>query len=146
VIRYEERFPNRRAWTIFAGCVIALWSVIALTEAGPLGATILVGMLTLIAGAAMWSTGFYGNIRLTDDELRAGRAQIPLRELDPTGVSRPGDVVRGKLVGGAYAPTLGWTVLGLRRSSGEVIRVQTRNPDALRAALEAVLSTAHRTG
>lgn len=141
MIRYQERTPSRRAWLVLLGlCAagllgFAVWERASLPMTAPI-----VAVLGGVAAITMWSTGRYGNIRLTDDELRVGRARIPLAELHPWGVSRPGEQIQGRLVGGAYASTLGTHVIGLTKQDGEKVLVQSKDPEALRAALEAALT------
>ena len=75
VIRYQERSPSRRAWLILLGLCAAAWIGLFLVDtSSPWMPTTIVGMLAVIAAIAMWSTGRYGNITLTDTVLRVGRA------------------------------------------------------------------------
>lgn len=144
--QYEERSPSRRAWLTLLGLCAVVWlGLLAFDPGFVLEASIIVVMLGGIGAITMWSTGRYGNIRLTDDELRVGRARIPLAELHPWGVTEPGQEVRGKIVGGAYGSTLGSRVVGLTRRDGTHVLVQSKAPDALRAALEVAL-TPYRAG
>ncbi|GAA3819973.1 DUF3093 family protein [Cellulomonas soli] len=144
--RYEERSPSRRAWLTLLGACAVVWLALLVLDPGfVLEASIIVAILGGVGAVTMWSTGRYGNIRLTDSELRVGRASIPLTELHPWGVTEPGREVHGKLVGGAYGSTLGSQVVGLTRRDGTHVLVRSTAPDALRAALEAAL-TPYRAG
>jgi len=138
--RYQERSPSRRAWLILAAICVVGWSALAIADGSWVFATSLVVMLGGIAAIAMWSTGRYGNITLTDSELRVGRARIPLADIHPWGVSQEGDTMSGKIVGGAYAQTLGTAVIGLSMRRGQNVLVQSKDPAALRAALEQALT------
>jgi hypothetical protein len=140
MVRYEERSPSRRAWLVLLGICVAAWAALAVADGGWVFATILVGMLGLIAAITMWSTGVYGNIRLTDTTLRVGRTTVQLADLYPWGVSQPGEKVEGKIVGGAFGSTLGSRVIGLTPREGRPMLVQSKDPDALRAALEKALA------
>ncbi|MDM7830646.1 DUF3093 family protein [Cellulomonas edaphi] len=141
MIRYQERSPGRRAWLVLLGACAVGWAALALAGGGWVLASVLVGMLGSIAALTMWSTGRYGNITLTDVELRAGRARIPLADIQPWGVSREGDSMGGRLVGGAYVQTIGTAVVGLTMRTGENLLVQSRDPAALRAALDDAMAT-----
>ncbi|MBD8059561.1 DUF3093 family protein [Cellulomonas sp. JH27-2] len=138
MIRYQERSPSRRSWLVLLTICVVAWVGLALKSW--VLATILVGMLGGIAAITMWSTGFYGNIRLTDSDLRVGRARIKLADLYPWGVSQPGEKIEGRIIGGAYGSTLGSHVIGLSPRQGAPMLVQTKDPDALRAALEKALA------
>lgn len=139
--RYKERSPSRRAWLILLGVCVTVWTILLLlADLNPAFPTILVTMIGVIAALTMWSVGFFGNITLTETHLRAGRARIALADLHPWGVSRPQDKPQGKLVGGAWDVAMGMKVLGLTKRDGTQILVQTKNPDALRAALDTALT------
>ena len=137
VTRYTERSPGRRAWTLLLGVCLVAWVGfwIAVGRDTWVFPTIMVGMLGGIAALTMGSTGRYGNITLTEEVLRVGRDQVALAALDPDGVSAPGERAQGKLLGGAYAPTLGRGVVGVRLRDGNTRLVATTSPDAFRAAL-----------
>lgn len=139
--RYQERSPSRRAWLVLLAVCTAAWLALAFSRGRAFAmATSIVGMLGVIAALTMWSTGRYGNIRLTDEELRVGRARLRLADLHPWGVSEAGERVQGRLVGGAYASTMGTHVIGLTKRTGDTVLVQTKDPEALRAALESAMA------
>ncbi|WP_019135431.1 hypothetical protein [Cellulomonas massiliensis] len=141
MVRYAERSPKRRTWLVFLGVCVVAWVGFLVADGGnPAFGTILVGMLGGITALAMWSTGVYGNVTLTETELRSGRARIPLADVQPWGVAPKGAPPVGRLVGGAFAETMGKGVLGLTLRSGEQVLVQTSDPDALRTALETALA------
>lgn len=138
--RYQERSPSPRAWLVWAGLTVAAWAAFVVNDASSwLAAAGVVGMVAAIAALAMWSTGRYGNITLTDSVLRVGRVTIRLEDVHPWGVSEPGDRTGGRIVGGGYAQTMGTQLVGLTMRDGTRSLVQSRNPDALRTALDAAL-------
>jgi len=140
VIRYQERSPSPRAWLVFAVIVVVAWVALFLVDTSTIWlATSIVGMLAVIAAITMWSTGRYGNITLTDSLLRVGRARVQLSDLHPYGVSEPGETLGGKIIGGAYAQAMGTGVIGLTMRDGTRSLVQTKDPDAFRAALNEAL-------
>ena len=140
MIRYQERSPSRRAWLILLGiCVVAWLGLFLVDTSSPWMPTSIVGMLGVIAAITMWSTGRYGNITLTDTELRVGRARVPIADINPWGVSKPGEALAGKIIGGAYAQAMGTHVVGLTMRDGQTKLVQAKDPEALRAALEEAL-------
>lgn len=144
--RYAERSPGRRAWTVLLVLAVVAWTAMLLGAGGnPAPGTILTLMLGGIAALTMWSIGFYGNVTLTDEELRAGRARVRLADVQPWGVSQEGERPSGRLVGGAFASSLDRATLGLTMRTGQQIQVQTNDPAALRAALEDALEP-FRTG
>ena len=146
VTRYAERSPSRRAWLVLLVLAAVAWAAMVLGADGNLApATIITLMIGGIAALTMWSVGFYGNVTLTADELRAGRARVRLQDVQPWGVSQEGETPGGRLLGGAFASSLDRATLGLTLRSGEQVRVQTRDPAALRAALESALEP-FRTG
>ncbi|WP_028046082.1 DUF3093 family protein [Cellulomonas sp. URHE0023] len=140
MVRYEERSPTRRSWLILLVVCVVGWVGLSFGEGGWVIATILVGIVGGIAAITMWSTGLYGNIRLTDSELRVGRSRVPLADLYPWGVPENAEQGRAPLAGGALAPTLGANIMELHRRNGTRFRVQSKNPDALRAALDEALT------
>lgn len=140
MIRYQERSPSRRAWLILLGiCVVAWLGLFLVDTSSPWMPTTIVGMLGVIAAITLWSTGRYGNITLTDTLLRVGRARVPLADIHPWGVSKPGEALSGKIIGGAYAQAMGTHVVGLTMRDGQTKLVQAKDPEALRAALEEAL-------
>jgi hypothetical protein len=142
VIRYQEKRPTPRTWAVFLAVCLTAWLVMWIADDRRwVFPTLLVGMLGGIAGLTLWSTGRYGNITLTDSELRVGRDRIPLGEIDPASVTGPGGASpSAPVVGGAYAPTLGDGTIGLVRRDGRPAQIPARDPEALAAALRAALS------
>lgn len=142
VLIYEEKQISSRAWLILAAVSLISWVVLWLSKdrETALLPTSLVGMLGGITALTLYSIGRYGDIRLTDRELRSGRDRFPLSDLVPGSVSGPGEPVRGKLVGGAYAPTLGTSVVGILHRDGRQLIVQIKDPEALRAKLSQALA------
>ncbi len=146
---YAETVLSRRSWGILVVIVAVVeLGVLLYARAAPDTFTWWVllpfGIIGAIAALTMWSVGFYGNIRLTQTHLRVGRKRLALSELDPWSVSGPGEPVRGQVVGGAYAPTLGTRVVGVEDRLGRQLIVQTKDPAALRTALEAALEPYRR--
>lgn len=139
---YLERTPGARAWRVLLGlCAVGwvgLW--IAVDRDTWVLPTIIVCMLGGITALTMWSSGRYGNITVSPDGLQVGRHGVALADLDPDGVSAPGERVQGTLLGGAYAPTLGRSVVGVRRRDGGMLLVATKAPDSFRAALLGALA------
>lgn len=141
MIRYQERSPSRRAWLVLLGICVVAWLGLFLADTSSAWMpTSIVGMLGVIAALTMWSTGRYGNITLTDTLLRVGRARVPLADIHPWGVSKPGEALSGKIIGGAYAQAMGTHVVGLTMRDGQTKLVQAKDPEALRAALEQALT------
>lgn len=141
MVLYAERSPKPRTWLIFLAFCVAVWVALTVADGGnPAFASIIVPMLGGITALAMWSTGFYGNVTLTEAELRAGRTRLPLADLSPGGVSPEGEPPVGRLLGGAYAASMDRETLGLLLRTGERVRVQAKDPVALRAALNEALA------
>jgi hypothetical protein len=142
VIRYQEKRPTPRTWAVFLAVCATAWLVMWFADDRQwVFPTLLVGMLGGIAGLTLWSTGRYGNVTLTDSELRVGRDRIPLAEIVPASVTGPGEVSPDTpLAGGAYLPVLGTSTIGLVRRDGRPAQIQSRDPEALAAALRSALS------
>lgn len=136
---YAERSPSRRAWLVLLVLLVALYGGITIATGDPGPGLPVVLILGAVVALAMWSTGFYGNVTLTPDELRAGRARVALADVHPWGVSPEGERPQGRLVGGAFASSMDRARLGLTLRSGERIVIQTTDPRALRTALERAL-------
>ncbi|GII98761.1 hypothetical protein CLV28_0529 [Sediminihabitans luteus] len=122
-------------------------------------------MVALVVGPivllTVWSTRRYEKVVVDRAGLTAGRERFPASAIDPVvvdhvaahGMLAPGQllpdgstVTDGRLVGGAYAPTVGAGVLRLRLTDGTWIRVQCSAPPRVVAALQACLAggDAHR--
>lgn len=145
MIRYEERASRRRSTLTLVVVCAVLWAGLALTDAGPGFATIVVSIVAVLGAVLVWSVGRYSNIRVTDSELRVGRLKVRLADLYP-GVSQPGEIVEGKLAGGQWGATASTAhprIVALTRRDGQRIIVSTKDPDAFRAALDAVLAEHH---
>lgn len=143
--RYTERSPSPRAWIALLVVCVVLYVGVTVLAGGNLAPGIpLVAIVGAVSALTMWSIGRYGDVTLTDDELRAGRARIRIADIDPWGVSPAGEQPQGKLVGGAFASSMNKATIGLTLRTGERVRVQTDDPAALRAALEHALEP-HRT-
>lgn len=145
MIRYEERASRRRSTLTLVVVCAVLWVGLALTDAGPGFATIVVNIVAVMGAVLVWSVGRYTNIRVTDSELRVGRLKVRLADLYP-GVSQPGEVVEGKLAGGQWGATASTAhprIVALTRRDGQRVIVSTKDPDAFRAALDAVLAEHH---
>lgn len=144
MVRYREKRPKPRTWAGYAGICLTAWLVMWLADDRQwVFPTLLVGMLGGIAGLTLWSTGRYGNILLTDTELRVGRDRIALADVLPGSVTGPGEgpVPSGPLAGGAYLPTLGDGAIGMVRRDGRPVTVAAQDPKALATALRAALSS-----
>ena len=140
MIRYEERFPSRRAWLVLLGiCVVAWLGLYLLDRSATWLSTPVILVLGGIAALTLYSTGRYGNIALTESVLRVGRGRVQLADIHPWGVSKPGDKLAGKFIGGAYAQTMGTHVIGLTLRDGTRVLVESKNPEALRTALNEAL-------
>lgn len=139
---YEEKQITRRAWLILLMLCVLVWAGLMISSGGdaPVWAAFVIAIPGTIAALTLYSIGRYGNVRLTERELRSGRDRFALSDLVPGSVSGPGEPVRGKLVGGAYAPTLGTSVVGVLHRDGRQLVIQTKNPDALRAGLSQALA------
>lgn len=126
------------------GCWLAATLALWATDPDGVGAlavaAAITGMVAGIAALTMWSVGRYGNITLTAHQLRVGRDRIPLEQLNPWSVSGLGAQVQGRLAGGAYAPVLGSGTVGVVRRDGQAVVVATKDPEALRQALENALA------
>ncbi|QDW62541.1 hypothetical protein [Oerskovia sp. KBS0722] len=111
----------------------------------------IVGFFVLLT---VFSTRRYQKIVVDHTGLRAGRDHFPAVTIDPSVVAHVAahgplhegerlpdgtTVVGGKLVGGAYAPTLGAGILLLRLTDGSWVRVQCSKPQQVVAALQVCL-------
>ncbi|NYD87002.1 hypothetical protein [Cellulomonas oligotrophica] len=132
---------SARAWWILLGiCAAACAATIAATPGHPVDVASVPLIPGVIAAITMWSVGLYGNITLTDDTLRVGRHRLRVTDMHPYGVVPVGERVDGQIMGGAYGSTLGTNIVGIQRHDGTTALVETRDPDALRAALQQVLA------
>lgn len=141
MVRYVERSPRPVAWVLLLATSTVFWVAMVSTDDIPLGvATVMVGTLTVVAGAMMWRDGRSSTIRLTDDHLQVGRALVPVSALHPWGVCPPGILVDGPILGADADGPLGSGVLTLIRRDGGAVLVQTRNATGLGAALDTLLA------
>ncbi|MEP7763037.1 hypothetical protein [Sanguibacter sp. 25GB23B1] len=139
--RYVERSPRPGAWLLLLATSTVFWAAMVSTDDDALvTATVMVGLLTVVAGAMMWRDGRLSTIRLTDDSLDVGRTRVPVSELHPWGVCPPGILVDGPILGADADGPLGTGVLTLVRRDGGAVLVQTRNASELSAALDTVLA------
>ncbi|GIG20767.1 hypothetical protein Cch01nite_14910 [Cellulomonas chitinilytica] len=136
--RYSEG-SSSRAWWILLGVCAAAWTW--MTVAGDwVVATLLVGILGGVIAVAMWSTTYYSTTRLTGTALRAGSKRIRLADLDPSGVSAPGDPVKGKLFGAGWGAVRSPSAIRVTPRGQKPVWVQAKDPAALHAALVSAVS------
>jgi hypothetical protein len=132
-LTYEEG-SGRRAWWILLGVCVAAW--VGLGVAGDwVVSTLLVGILGGVVAVAMWSTTYYSTTRLTRTTLRAGSKRVRLADLDPSGITPPGDRVGGKLFGAGWGAISSPSAIRVTPRGGKPFWVQAKDPAALHAAL-----------
>jgi len=126
--------------------------------------SVIAGMIFGVWLLTLWSINRYGDVTVTRDSLRVGRENLPIASLDPDWVrmlaskaspqllervTTAGGVPEiaeaelrkldsGRLVGGAYASTLGTDTVTLRLRAGGRVAV----PSGDRAGLLSALLTA----
>jgi len=132
-LTYEEG-AGRRAWWILLGVCLVAW--LGLGVAGDfVVATLLVVILGGVVAVAMWSTTYYSTTRLTRTTLRAGSKKVRLADLDPSGITPPGDRVAGKLFGAGWGAVSSPTAIRVTPRGRKPFWVQAKDPEALHAAL-----------
>lgn len=148
VVRYEEGRVSGRAWMVLAIVCLLAWLAMTVAFPGPsslIVATVLVGMLGAIAVLSVAAVGFFGIVRVSDVDLRVGRKRFVLADLEPGSVRGPGQVLSAAFADGSDSFALGNAAVGLRRRDGRPVVIVTKDPAALRAALEQALGVIGET-
>lgn len=98
--------------------------------------------LSVLAGRRVWS------VEIDEDDLRVGQDRLALNAIDAAhlqAMADGGDVggaeTGAQVLGGGWSVPKGRVGLALRRTDGASLLVPTRDPDSLRRALLARLST-----
>jgi hypothetical protein len=144
MVRYHERALSIRARVILLVVFAGLWLWLASAASWQLASGV-VAFLALLTLSVLWGAVRDARISLTDTELRAGSRRIKVADIDPYGVSQPGDEIRPLSGGGLLSETAGSTVdtsrlIELRLRSGGRVLVRAKDLDALRTALDASLA------
>ena len=144
MVRYRERALSMRTRVILLVVFAGLWLWIASAAAWQLASGV-VAFLALLTLAVLWGPVRDARIDLSDTELRAGSRRVKLADIHPYGVSQPGDEILPPSGGGLFSETGANTVdtsrlIELRLRSGGRVLVRSKDPDALRTALEGSLA------